>query len=120
MNLKFAVFILNIVSIYGFDITPIRSIVASQAFTSSLIRNINQEFISDTGVIKDIVQYHLHPELDIIYTGMFAVTLYLQYHMFINKNNWEDIELYNIQRRRFNMFLMVLFIIFVRNVDNAI
>ena len=109
-----------IVPAFSFDVTPIRSIVASQAFTSSLLRNINQEFISDNGVVKDIIQYHLHPELDLIYTTMFALTLYLQYSMYMNRTNWEDIDLYIIQRRRFNLFIMIVFVIFVRNVDNAI
>ena len=109
-----------IVPAFSFDLTPVRSIVSSQAFTSSLLRNINQEFISDNSVVKDIVQYHLHPELDLIYTSMFGLTLYLQYSMYMNRSNWEDIDLYIIQRRRFNIFIMVIFVIFVRNVDNAI
>ena len=109
-----------VVPAFGFDLTPVRSIVSSQAFTSSLLRNINQEFISDNAVVKDIVHYHLHPELDLIYTGMFGLTLYLQYSMYMNRSNWEDIDLYIIQRRRFNIFIMVIFVIFVRNVDNAI
>ena len=103
---------------YGF--TPIRNIVTTQAFTSSLLNNINQEFISENNVINDIVHYHLHPELDVIYTSVFAVTLYLQYIFYIEKKNWEDIELYSVYRKRFNMLLMVLFIVFAKNIDNAI
>jgi hypothetical protein len=103
---------------YGF--TPIRNIVTGQAFTSSLLNNINQEFISENNVINDIVHYHLHPELDVIYTSVFAVTLYLQYIFYIEKKNWEDIELYSVYRKRFNMLLMVLFIVFAKNIDNAI
>jgi len=106
------------ISCYGF--TPIRNIVTGQAFTSSLLNNINQEFISENNVINDIVHYHLHPELDIIYTTAFLVTLYLQYSFYIEKKNWEDIELYNVYRKRFNMLLMVLFIVFAKNIDNAI
>jgi hypothetical protein len=103
---------------YGF--TPIRSIITSQAFTESLINNINQEFVTDGGVVKDIFQYHLHPELDIAYIGIFMGTAYLQYCMFIDRKNWDNVELYQKSRRGFNAFLMIMFIIFVRNIDNAI
>jgi hypothetical protein len=100
--------------------TPIRNIITSQAFSSSLINGINEEFITDTGVVKDLFQYHLHVQADILYTAVFVVTLYLQYQMFMEKKNWDDIALYNIYRRRFNTLIMVFFIVFVRNIDNAI
>jgi hypothetical protein len=103
---------------YGF--TPIRSIVTTQAFTESFINNINQEFVTDGGVVKDIFQYHLHPELDIVYTVVFMGTAYLQYNMFIDKKNWDNVELYQKSRRAFNAFLTIIFIIFIRNIDNAI
>jgi hypothetical protein len=103
---------------YGF--TPIRNIITSQALTSSLLNSINEEFVTDTNVIKDLFQYHLHVQADILYTGLFVATAYLQYTMFIDKRNWDDIDLYQIYRRRFNMILTVLFIVFVRNIDNAI
>ena len=100
--------------------TPVKNLVATQAFTESLLNNINQEFITDGSVAKDIFQYHLHTELDIFYTTIFIGTAYLQYNMFNNKKNWNDIELYKKSRRSFNAILMILFVIFVRNIDNAI
>ena len=100
--------------------TPIRNIITSQAFSSSLINGINEEFITDTSVVKDLFQYHLHVQADVLYTAVFVVTLYLQYQMFMEKKNWDDIDLYKIYRRRFNTLIMVFFIVFVRNIDNAI
>jgi hypothetical protein len=107
---------------YGlsFHITPIRSIIASQAFASSLLKNINQEFISDNTLFKDLLQYHSHINTDIAYTLLFAITLYTQYTFHIDNTGWEDIELFKNKRRKFNMILTILFVILVRNVDNAI
>jgi len=104
----------------GFTLTPVRSIITSQAFSESLINNINQEFISDGSVMKDLFQYHYHIPADILYTSMFLATLYYQISTLDDKKNWEDIALYQTYRRRFNMLLMFMFVVFVRNIDNAI
>jgi hypothetical protein len=104
----------------GFNLTPVRSIITSQAFSESLINNINQEFISDGGVMKDLLQYHYHIPADILYTSMFLATLYYQISTLDDKKVWEDIALYQTYRRRFNMLLMFMFVVFVRNIDNAI
>ena len=103
---------------HGF--TPVKNLVATKAFTESLLNNINQEFITDGSVAKDIFQYHLHPELDLFYTSVFIGSAYLQYNMMNNRKNWNNIELYKKSRRRFNSILMILFVLFVRNIDNAI
>ena len=104
----------------AFTLTPVRNIITSQAFSSSLINGINEEFITDTGIVKDLFQYHLHVPLDILYTSIFIASLYYQISTFDDKKNWEDIALYKDYRRRFNMGLMFVFILFVRNIDNAI
>ena len=104
----------------GFILTPVRGIITSQAFSESLINNINQEFISDGGVMKDLFQYHYNIPADIIYTLFFMTTLYYQISTLDNKKIWDDIDLYQTYRRRFNMILMFMFVIFVRNIDNAI
>jgi hypothetical protein len=104
----------------GFSLTPVRSIITSQAFSESLINNINQELISDGGVVKDLFQYHYHIPADIVYTTLFITTVYYQISTIDDRKNWEDIELYKDYRRRFNMALMFVFILFVRNIDNAI
>jgi hypothetical protein len=105
---------------YCHGFTPVKNLIATKAFTDSLLNNINQEIITDGSIAKDIFQYHLHPELDLFYSGVFVFSAYLQYNMFYNRKNWNDIELYKKSRRRFNSILMILFVLFVRNIDNAI
>lgn len=104
----------------AFTMTPLRTIITSQAFSSSLINNINQEFISDGGVVKDLFQYHYNIPADIIYTSLFIAAAYYQISTLDDRKIWEDIELYQRYRRRFNIILMFMFVVFVRNVDNAI
>jgi len=108
------------IAIQSFTLTPVRSIITSQAFSSSLLNGINEEFISDTGIVKDLFQYHLHIPLDILCASVFVITFWYQISTMNERKNWEDIGLYNEYRRRFNMVLMFLFIVFVRNIDNAI
>jgi len=103
----------------AFQFTPIRGLVTGQAFTSSLLQNINQEFITDDSVIQDIFEYHTHLQWDFVYTTLFGLTLYLQYNLNVNKTNWEHIPLYKVYRRRFNALLTILFIVLARNVQSA-
>lgn len=115
--LKLPLFLLPITS-HGF--TPnVRSIIYTKAFESSLLNNINQEFISDSSILNDMFTYHLHQELDIFYIGVFGLTLYLQYNKY-NNSNWNTIELYKKNRRQFNAILTIIFVILGRNVENAI
>jgi len=65
--------------------TPIRSLVTSQAFTSSVLNTINQEFVFDNDVVKDIFQSNLHLGTDLLYTAILGYTVYLQYQN--NKKN---------------------------------
>jgi hypothetical protein len=104
----------------GFTITPIRNIITSHAFSSSVLKNINEEFITDTTVINDLLQYHSHIPLDILYTTLFVISIWYQFSTIDNRKNWEDIELYKDYRRKFNMILLFIFILFFRNIDNAI
>jgi len=103
---------------YGFT-TPIRTIITAQAFASSISNIVNEEFITDNGIIKDMFQNHQHMEADIIYTGLVASAIYIQYNYYLNKN-WENIELYKKNRKTFNMILLFLFIVLTRNIENAI
>jgi hypothetical protein len=115
--LKLPLILLPITS-YGF--TPnVRSIVATKAFESSLLNNINQEFISDSSILNDMFTYHLHPQIDIFYICLFGYTMYLQYDKF-NDTNWNTIELYKKNRKVFNAILTILFFTLGRNVQNAI
>jgi hypothetical protein len=115
LKLTFVFGLIN--SCYGFT-TPIRSIITAQAFASSISNIVNEEFVSDYSIVKDIFQNHQHVEADIIYTGMLASAIYVQINLY-NKN-WENIELYKNNRKVFNMILLFLFIVFTRNVENAI
>jgi hypothetical protein len=105
----------------GFVPTPLRSIITSRAFISSILNTINDDFITNTNTISDIFQDHMHIQTDLIYTSVFLVSVYLQIQMYNSrKKNWDNITLYKKYRRQFNMILLILFIILTRNVENAI
>lgn len=112
--------VLFIIPTICYSFTPIRNIIATQAFTSSLIKSINQEIITDNSVIKDILYNHRHLAWDLFYTSIFALTLFSQYALFSDKTAWENIELYSSERKKFNIVLTIFVVIFARNVENAI
>jgi hypothetical protein len=102
---------------YGFT-TPIRNIITAQAFASSISNIVNEEFVSDNSLVKDIFENHRHLEADVIYAGILAAAIYVQIDL--QNKNWENIDLYKKNRKTFNMILLFIFIVLTRNIENAL
>ena len=100
--------------------SPIRSLITYRAFTSSVLNTINEQFVTDNDIVQDVFQSHMHVGADILYTFILGGTVYLQWKFYMNKHTWEDIGLYSSIRRKSNSILLVLFIVFIKNVENAI
>lgn len=116
--------------IYGFNIrqSGLQNIIATRAFITTLTEKINTEIISDTNVVGEIsnAQYSHHIEhmfYVAVYTGiLYGAIVYFTY----NKNTAEQIEkLNNIEmfsntKKRMNMLLIILILLFTKNIENAI
>jgi len=94
--------------------------ISYRAFSSSVLNTINEQFIVDNDIISDLLQSHSHIASDILYSFILGFTLYLQVNFYVSKQSWEDIELYTSIRRKSNSILLILFVVFVKNVENAI
>jgi len=105
---------------FGNSLTPVRSMITYRAFTSSVLNTINEQFIVDNDIVNDLLQSHAHVASDILYTFILGFTVYLQLKFYVSKQNWEDIELYSSIRRKSNSLLLILFVVFIKNVENAI
>jgi len=115
---------------YGFNIrqSGLQNIIATRAFLTTLTEKINTEIISDNNLLNEIsnAQYSHHIE-NMFYVGMYTTILYSAIVYFtyskdastqIEKLN--NIEMFSNTKKRFNMLLIVLILLFTKNIENAI
>ena len=116
--------------IYGFNIrqSGLQNIIATRAFITTLTEKINTEIISDTNVVGEIsnAQYSNHIEhmfYVAVYTGiLYGTIVYFTY----NKDTAEqieklnNIEMFSNMKKRMNMLLIILILLFTKNIENAI
>jgi hypothetical protein len=114
---------------YGFNIkqTGLKNIIATRAFFTTLTEKINTEIISDTNVVGELtnIQYSHHIEnmfcVAIYTTILYGTILYFTYYQDkeqIEKLN--NIEMFSIMKKRMNMLLIILILLFTKNIENAI
>jgi len=116
--------------IYGFNIrqSGLQNIITTRAFVTTLTEKINTEIISDNNLLNEIsnTQYSHHIE-NMFYVGMYTTILYSAIVYFtyskdtstqIEKLN--NIEMFSNTKKRFNMLLIVLILLFTKNIENAI
>jgi hypothetical protein len=115
---------------YGFNIrqSGLQNIITTRAFLTTLTEKINTEIISDNNLLNEIsnTQYSHHIE-NMFYVGMYTTILYSAIVYFtyskdtstqIEKLN--NIEMFSNTKKRFNMLLIVLILLFTKNIENAI
>jgi hypothetical protein len=115
---------------YGFNIrqSGLQNIITTRAFLTTLTEKINTEIISDNNLLNEIsnTQYSHHIE-NMFYVGMYTTILYSAIVYFtyskdtstqIEKLN--NIEMFTNTKKRFNMLLIVLILLFTKNIENAI
>ena len=101
--------------------TPIKNIITTTAFASSLVNNVNHEIISNNLLFKDISLHEFHFESDIIYSGIVSSMVLVQYKILSPKEKkLKSIDLFNDVKRKSNIILIPILVILFRNIDNAI
>ena len=114
---------------YGFNIrqSRLQNIITTRAFLTTLTEKINTEIISDTNVVGELtnIQYSHHIEnmfcVAIYTTILYGTILYFTYYQDkeqIEKLN--NIEMFSIMKKRMNMLLIILILLFTKNIENAI
>lgn len=106
--------------------SPLQAMVSLEAAASTISRSLNREMFSETVVLNAISTSH-YIGSDIISTGLLGFA-------FINKiaNNdrdglglgsnrkWSKITLYNQTQKNINNLVLILMIIFTKNIENAV
>jgi hypothetical protein len=101
--------------------TPIRLIVTGEAFTSSLTENFYREFPENL-VMTTVFKTRFHPELDILYLGLIALSMYSRYQNIggVGNSRWSTVPGYSKIHKCTNMFLLFIMLVLTKNVENAI
>jgi len=115
---------------YGFNIrqSGLQNIIATRAFVTTLTEKINTEIISDNNLLNEIsnAQYSHHIEnmfYVAIYTGiLYSAIVYFTYSKDVSTQieKLNNIEMFSIMKKRINMLLIILILLFTKNIENAI
>jgi hypothetical protein len=115
---------------YGFNIrqSGLQNIITTRAFVTTLTEKINTEIISDNNLLNEIsnAQYSHHIEnmfYVAIYTGiLYSAIVYFTYSKdaSIQIEKLNNIEMFSSTKKRMNMLLIILILLFTKNIENAI
>ena len=98
--------------------SPIHMLISTRALTHSIGNFVANELIVDNPVLNDISTGSFRAEQCILYMSLFAVAFYGTTN--IDQKKWQSIYSYNYLRKRANMVVLVLFVVFTKNIENAI
>jgi len=99
----------------------VRNIVSSQAVLSTVNSQVNNEVLNFNFATAEISGFRYHPELEVFYLATAVVSMYLQYKYFSYiENKWKKVETYTNAQKVTNYILLILMIVFTKNVENAI
>jgi hypothetical protein len=115
---------------YGFNIrqSGLQNIITTRAFVTTLTEKINTEIISDNNLLNEIsnAQYSHHIEnmfYVAIYTGiLYSAIVYFTYSKDVSTQieKLNNIEMFSSTKKRMNMLLIILILLFTKNIENAI
>jgi hypothetical protein len=101
--------------------TPVQTLILNKAIRRVILENLNNRVISDK-LIHDVVDYNFTSE-DIVY-GIFFISVsysHILYYFDMNSSvrKLKSIELYNMASKYTQFFMIILFILFINNVEEA-
>jgi len=102
-------------------ISPVRLIVSAEAFGSSLIENFYRE-IPENIILTSMFKTRFHPELDILYLGLIGISMYSRLKNLEDPSGsrWLSIPMYSKIHKTTNMIVLILMLVFTKNIENAI
>jgi hypothetical protein len=102
-------------------ISPVRLLVSAEAFGSSLIENLYRE-VPENFIMTTMFKTRFHPELDIFYLALIGISIYSRLKNLEDPSasRWTSIPMYSKIHKKTNMVLLVLMLVFTKNIENAI
>jgi hypothetical protein len=102
-------------------IIPLQTLVSVQATVATIVKNINQEFISESRILTAISNSH-YIGSDIISTSIigFSIINKIANNNEVSDKKWSKIYVYTKTQKYINNAALIFMIIFTKNLENAI
>jgi len=101
--------------------TPLQAMISFQATASSLAKSLNHEVVNEGAFLNAIIKSH-YITSDIISTGLLGAAFFSKIKNMnaTDREKWQTIPLYNQTKKNINKIVLILMIIFTKNIENAI
>lgn len=113
---------LSLVCLSGVDafISPLRSLISSQAFVSTFMDGVVRE-LPEGFILNSLLNIHFKTDFDIICLGLIGLSVYFKGYSYGRLDDkWTSIEMYSNIQKITRVLILVLIIILTKNVENVI
>jgi len=101
-------------------ISPLRTLVSSQALVATVIDGVIRE-LPESVIITSLSDMHFRPDFDFVCLGLIGLSVYFKGYRYGGLDNkWSSIEMYSNIQKITRFLILVLIIVLTKNVENAI
>jgi hypothetical protein len=101
-------------------ISPLRTLVSSQALVATIIDGVVRE-LPESVIISSLSDMHFRPDFDFVCFGLIGLSVYLRgYRYYRLDDKWTSIEMYSNIQKITRVLLLVFIIVLTKNVENVI
>ena len=103
------------------NLFTIRNLLGSRAVISTVLNEVNSEFISENMLLYEITNQTHKLTIDLFYGITFMASLYLQYKYFTSiEKRLSGTQMFSNIKDKTRAFLFIIMIVFTKNIENAI
>lgn len=108
-------------SLHGFRLNSLRTMLSTEAAVSSISNRVNSDIISENVLVDEFSKMEHHPSLNTaFYILITAASMYYQYRrMTTVDTKLVRLKKFSRFRNKLDMFLLVLSIVFTKNVESV-
>lgn len=108
-------------SLCGFRINSLRTMLSTEAAVSSISNRVNSDIISENVLVDEFSKMEHHPSLNTAFYILITVaSIYYQYRRITTVDNkLVRLKKFSRFRNKLDMFLLVLSIVFTKNVESV-
>jgi hypothetical protein len=101
-------------------ISPLRTLISSQAFVSTFLDGVVRE-LPEGFILNSLLNIHFKPDFDIVCLGLIGVSVYFRGYQYGRLDDkWTSIEMYSNIQKITRVLILVLIIVLTKNVENAV
>ena len=101
-------------------ISPLRSLVSTQAFVSTFMDGVVRE-LPEGFILNSLLNIHFKTDFDVVCLGLIGLSVYFKGYSYGRLDDkWTSIEMYSNIQKITRVLILVLIIILTKNVENVI